>query len=298
MGFTSCTEGLAIKKRRNRNRTSEERKKQIEKKNMAASNWNFNSKRQLTSPEEATATTKKAKEAESTTTEIMEEQDTDTNEGSASIRDALMSTRMAIIPADYPDVIFTENMVSDIEDRILSCIDSLEGVEEAPTFLYRRYERGYFKLACVGEYTRGWLIKETANWKFFGRSVKVVPLSDLPQPPVYRAWIPGTKATAEKILSRLSKQNKGLNVAGWRLKNSFGTEKGFKAFFEVDPAGIEFLKTKNFLLFYGLTQIKFSLVTGNSGNADDNDKGSAVGNNSNPIKIAVDDPASNIKNNT
>lgn len=248
--------------------------------NSPISNFVFTQKRPLQSPEDPTTSTtitKKQKAEEDSEMPGTREQNDEIGDG-ITMRDALLSSKIAILPADYPNVTFTLKDVEEMEKRILIRIDEMDGAQGAPTFQYRRMERGYWKVACVGEATRAWITLEAESWTFYDRPVKVVPYGDLPKPPVFRSWIPGNVMQPEKILARLRKQNTGLSTDDWRHRGSVIAATGFKAHFEMDPASISFLKNKNWLLFFGMTLIKFTQISqtgGNTSGADSNKNNSA-----------------------
>lgn len=244
--------------------------------NSPLSNFEFTQKRALQSPEEQSASTSVSKRSKGEDkTEANGQSLLNIKEGEGMIVSKIvLTTKIAILPDGYPEASFTQNDVDEMEKNILERIDELNGSQGGPTFQYRRLERGYWKVACVGETTRAWITAEAESWKFHERPVKVVPLNDLPRPPVFRSWIPGTILTPAKILSRIRKQNVGLSVADWRHKGSVATAAGFKIYFELDPASINYLKTKNWLLFYGMMLIKFTETSqaGDSSRKADTDK--------------------------
>lgn len=189
-----------------------------------------------------------------------------------TMRDALLIERMAVLPASYPDMIFTAEETKKMEERILELIDLMDEKEEVPQFLYRRFENGYWKVACFGESCRDWLVKEISTWEFKSSRLKVIPWKDLPRPPVYKVWIPGDMQF-ERFLTRLRKQNKNLNPDKWRLLHKIKTDTGYIIILEIDFEADKFLIQKNHLLFYGMTQIKFEIKSSSDKAVEEIDQG-------------------------
>lgn len=255
--------GSDNKGRRKRSKRNKKQNVNPVQNNSPLSNFVFTQKRALQSPEEqstSTSTSKRSKAEDKTEANGQSLQNIKEKEGMI-VSDIVLTTKIAILPDGYPEASFTQIDVDEMESNILERIDDLNGSQGGPTFQYRRLERGYWKVACVGEATRAWITAEAESWKFHERPVKVVSLNDLPRPPVFRSWIPGTILTPAKILSRIQKQNVGLSVADWRHKGSVATAAGFKIYFEMDPASINYLKTKNWLLFFGMMLIKFTEIS-------------------------------------
>lgn len=244
------------KNKRNNNSAKKKKRKQKERIEKAAGEFVFGQKRALQSPGEAenSAINKKPKE------DVESEDENMDCEKKSSLRDTLLLERMAVIPEDYPNVCFKLENVKSMEDQILKQIDSLKDDQEAPTFQYRRLERGYWKVACIGESTRAWLMEVMRDWKFLDKPIRVIPLNEIPKPPVYRSWISGSVIPPDNILDRLMKQNKGLDTTEWKHKRSISTPAGFKVYLELNPASINYISERNFMLFFGMTQIKLTLI--------------------------------------
>lgn len=178
----------------------------------------------------------------------------------ATARDALLIQRVVVMPINYPDVKFSEDETKKMEKRILELIDNMNEDDEVPQFQYRRLENGYWKVACLGESCRNWLVREISTWQYMSSPLKVIPFTDLPKPPAYKIWIPGEPMQNSLVLSRLRKQNKGIVTDKWRITGNVKTELGFLLFLEIDHESDNLLKGRKFLLFFGMTQIKFELI--------------------------------------
>ena len=282
-----------IKRKRSKNRSKKKNKRLTDQSTSNA--MSFPLKRPLSSPEEgagtSTVSVKKVKSNEqlkaAATPTGRQNQQGMCQQKKPIIRDVVLLTRMAIIPFNYPECTFSEEAVTEMEKQLLQLIDDNDDETEALTFQYRRYERGFFKVACIGEFTCRWLMETTKEWKFNGIPIKVIPLKDLPKSPEYRSWISENVMPPEKILYRLGRQNKGLIIGGVKHKRSVEAQTGFLAYFELDTAAVEYIKARNYLLFFGLTQIKLTLASQSGGNTVDNGKVTAARNDDDPNKIGT-----------
>lgn len=209
--------------------------------------------------------------------EADDEQSMETEEA-ANIRDALLSKSMVIIPAKYPDVTINPEQMTELEGMLIKSIMKIPVGEEAPRFLYRRLEKGYIKLSCIGAFTRGWLLRVVSDWNFLGDRLKVIPYEDVPKEPTFRVWIPFTGMTVDDILTCLKVQNQGLRTEEWRFSGGKDYGSGGNYFFVLDSTTRKMLEQRNFLLHFGLTQVKFNLLANNGPEPSIND--SADGENS------------------
>lgn len=263
------------KKKHRGGKSSKSGDKNISKKtHESPSLFQFSQKRALTTPEERSE--EKNKKTRNNLMEIEDIDDDDIvdiedtepmNEDDestpANARDALLTKRIAIIPTNYPDVIFNQDCMLQLEREVNKKIDEMSLDEPAPCFLYRRLERGFVKLACVGDFTVDWLKSVVSDWTFAGDPMRVIPCSELPKEPVYKVWIAGDTVPLEQLLSRIEKQNKEISTTDWRHRGGRKKDEGSTLFFALDPQSISTLKTRNFLLHFGMSQIKFIELTGN-----------------------------------
>lgn len=74
---------------------------------------------------------------------------------------------------------------------------------------------------------------------------------------VYKTYISGKDYPNDIILKRIRRQNKGLKTTEWDCIKRIPTPNGTIFILRLDLQSIEYIKNRNFLLFCGMTQIKF-----------------------------------------
>ena len=120
----------------------------------------------------------------------------------------VQTIKMFVIPIDYPEGRLTTAVCDEIENFLLERIDEILDGEQAPSFQNRKRLNGYMNLACIGEFTKSWLVESLKDKSFDGKAVKVVASNELPRPPTCKLRLPGPETSHEKILRRFGLQNK------------------------------------------------------------------------------------------
>jgi hypothetical protein len=227
-------------------------------------------KRPLSTPEDHQKLNKKPKsqasrmEVDNESSELIADED----DKPANVREAIMSKKMAIVTENYPDSCFVMDDLVKIEQHITVAMKDADEAEEIPCFQYRRLERGYIKLACVGSVGLTWLTKVIEKWNSNGKTAKLIEMRNLPLEPVFKVWITGEFSEFEDVLSLMRKQNKQLSTSDWRLRGIKRQDNGTLYFIGLDPVTLEIIKNRNYLIFYGLTQVKFTLIKNNDGSKE------------------------------
>ncbi|CAG9807949.1 unnamed protein product [Chironomus riparius] len=188
-------------------------------------------------------------------------------EDKKSFRDVLQSIEVIIKPVDYPETIIDENGVVALERHLLKKIDMLKVGESAPQFHQRKLIDGHWRIKCIGQHSKEWLIKVIQFVRLKGSFLELMDVADMAQRPKCRVFVPGECSVDSLIMHRFKVQNPDFDLRSWRIlsnKRQFNNE-GRHIMVEMAEESVEALKSKNWYLAYGLTQVKFHLVVVGTG---------------------------------
>lgn len=174
---------------------------------------------------------------------------------------------IAILPFNYPENIFTEDAVYDLQTTIENLMDLLPVEDQFPRFVSSIYESGYWRVTCVDEFTVNWLISSiftTFTYLVDGvvEPMKIMSINQI-QKHVLRANIPEKPLEITKILRMIHKQNGGLDTSRWIIINENEYSEGYTVTFEVDPLSFKLIKENNFSLSFGMCRLDVTVIDEN-----------------------------------
>lgn len=174
-----------------------------------------------------------------------------------SYRQAAESTRVGIIPENFPDVTMTTSQMEKVQNDILEKILLLKEGDVKPEFAGCTFKPGFMVLACANKATAQWLgtiVGAVKPWE--GAKLKAVEESDIPRPQILVGYFPNSQEDpSEKIMGFLKTQNEGLCVENWRVLHRASEKSCAQITFSMDIKSFENIKKKNFRLSYKFGQV-------------------------------------------
>lgn len=195
-------------------------------------------------------------------------------ENCMTFSEATKCEKMAVVPERYPNEVLTEDIVMKLEDFILEQIDALVPGQSgpAPFFHHRHLVRGVWKISCKDEQTVQWLTEVVKQFEQCGTVFKVIPIEDLPRPPVYRGWFAGRIVSQAIIMNRLRIQNPEFDFSSWNLVKRTDWPKGQAVHFVMSTESANELEKKQLLLGFGVSKSPFELLTESSDDKTNDEK--------------------------
>jgi hypothetical protein len=175
--------------------------------------------------------------------------------------EAAVGIKKAIVHRLHPDVNLDQAQTDTIQEELLKAVDATPLEEAPPQFLYSKFARGVFWIACENELTKTWMIR-TVNglgelWE--GTELTAVDSKDLPKGPTVLVRILDA-SNVNTALTRLRKPNPELHTSDWSVMRRKVTEKEQTQAFSIDPDSFKALANSNFKAFWGLGRIIFRIL--------------------------------------
>ncbi|XP_053945535.1 uncharacterized protein LOC128855012 [Anastrepha ludens] len=177
-----------------------------------------------------------------------------------SYKDAACSTKLGIIPPDYPTTVWSTERLTAIQHAILEAIRKKQTGAAKPKFNSCTFRPGYIVISCGCDDTANWLkevVPKLKPWK--DAQLKIVQEADIPRPQIFVGHFPELDSpSTEDIISLLDGQNEGLNTNDWRVLNRVRKGTVVEITIAIDPISAEVIKTSNNWLNYGFgkTQLR------------------------------------------
>lgn len=164
----------------------------------------------------------------------------------------------------FPNILLNADDVMRFQNQIESLIDDMRENDKTPKFISHILENGCWRVTAADEFTLDWFKEKASAFTCLvdntSASVRVIPLNELPR---FICWgfIPGKVIESGKILSRIQKQNSGLNTSRWYISNVEQQLKQFRITFVVDPLSFDTIQENKCLLNLGMNQVKLFCCT-------------------------------------
>ena len=129
-----------------------------------------------------------------------------------------------------------------------------------PRFDRSGLAQGVYRITCADQSSLDWLKAAAPRIEpIEGHSFEVIELSQLNRLKSVRVWVPGEKSDPKTILSRLAKQNQGLDTSEWRLIQRQESDKGQLLVLGVSEVSVEKLRLMGGTAHLELSQVTFEL---------------------------------------
>lgn len=182
-------------------------------------------------------------------------------------REALSSTKMAIVPLAYPEVKLTVEQRGIIEDGLMSKFELLED-GSYPVFSGTYMDGGALIVSCSNEVTSRWLESIMENFRPLGEDFilrtglrrDVLRVTKV----FFRAPSGLLGRPTEQVLDMLEKQNRTLNVKEWRVLTTKTEPKGQSFVCVVDDVCLKAIKAADCKAHVGLWQVTLVIMAGGS----------------------------------
>ncbi|XP_054746333.1 uncharacterized protein LOC129250760 [Anastrepha obliqua] len=175
-----------------------------------------------------------------------------------SYKDAACSTKLGIIPPDYPATIWPTDKLRAIQHAILDSIRKKQTGGAKPIFNSCTFRAGYIVVSCGNDETTDWLkaaMPKLEPWK--DAQIKIVLEKDIPRPLIFTCHFPELDSTStEDILNLLDGQNSGLNVQEWRVLRRVQKGKVTELTIAIDPISAIVIKKHHYWLNYGFSTVQ------------------------------------------
>ena len=156
----------------------------------------------------------------------------------------------------------TEAEKSHIWRKLIQRIDMTPRNSQAPGPQFDRsgLVRGVFRISCTDQASLTWLREAVNRIELIeGQTYQVVEVSQLYRLHRVKVWIPGEIYEPGAILSRLAKQNQGLDTSGWKLIHRQEKDNGQLLVLGVSDESVEVLKVTAGRVHLELSQVTFEL---------------------------------------
>lgn len=176
------------------------------------------------------------------------------------INPMLDSLQVGIVPRHYPECSLTEEQGKKIQSAVLKALERVP-LGQQIKFMGSSRQPGWVKITCADKISRDWL-KHTVGMltPYEGADLKIIEGLDVPKYVVCTGFFPDDENIHEdKILCRLSSQNKGLYTQNWRVLNKVTKKKGQHLVMSIDNISARSLKTINYKPFYGFGKVTLQL---------------------------------------
>lgn len=204
--------------------------------------------------------------------------------------DVLKGNEVIVKFNNYPEALLDEKCVSALEKHLLRKIDFLKVGESAPQFHQRKLVDGMWKIKCIGQESKDWLCKVVDSVRLKGQSLHVINADELPTRPKCRVFVPGECSMDLIIMHRFKVQNADFDFASWRIvsnKRHFKFD-GRNVVIELATESVDALKSRNWYLAYGLTQVRFHIIENKTVSGGINANTDSARNESNDAQSVMD----------
>lgn len=170
--------------------------------------------------------------------------------------------RVAIVRDAYPDASLTQSNWYAIQDIICESMGKLPPEAAKPCFENMRLMQGALVVDCTNTYSKEWLRQKVATvvpWE--GAKLRLVEHSALIRPVKMSVWVPGNPTTPTVMMSRLQQQNPTIRTGDWKVYDEKKEAAGQRLILGVAQQSVPALKVLDNRPFYGLTRLKFSLLS-------------------------------------
>jgi len=179
----------------------------------------------------------------------------------AAYKEAVIGIKMAITHKHHPEVTLDKGQHEIIQAKLLTAVDGNPLGETPLQFLYSKFAQGVFWITCANKFSKDWLMWTVSGleelWE--GVELTVVDSKDLPRRPRVLVHIPDT-SDAHTVLTKLRKQNPGLNMSDWSVISRKVSKKEQTLAFSIDPDSFNTLAKSNHKAFWGLGRITFETL--------------------------------------
>ena len=172
------------------------------------------------------------------------------------------SLQVAVVFRDNLTRKMTAEEGQHVRSQIIRLIDILPvGTEtQGPQFNRSGLDQGVFKITCADQHTLTWLKESVSSIEPIEEcSFQVVKLSELYRLNKVKVWVPGVSSEPKLILSRISKQNRGLDTSEWRILHRQEKPDGQLLVLGVDDASLTALRNMGGKVHLELSRVTFEL---------------------------------------
>lgn len=161
--------------------------------------------------------------------------------------------RLAVIPSDYPNTIWTDEKLKLIQTAVLDKIIECKKGNLKPQFAGCSYKPGWLLFKCKGHNSELWVREHVPTLKpWQDAKLKVVSEEEIPKSEIFVGYFPEKPETlTSRILSLIEGQNEDLSVEFWKVLNRISKNKIEEITFAIDPSSICKLKELGYHISYG-----------------------------------------------
>ncbi|XP_044760763.1 uncharacterized protein LOC123318214 [Coccinella septempunctata] len=178
--------------------------------------------------------------------------------GYAAAVKAEKTSRVGIMPKDYPKATLEAEQLSSLEDILVE--EMCQSQERGIHFTGVHFRNGMMLVDCGSQGSAEWIMKsvpQLKSWK--GPELVVLRGDDIPKPTNITVFFPRSQEMEpEKILRLVEVQNSNLNTGAWRILNSRKEGKGTVLTIGIDPQTEETLKAGGCCLNFRFGRIPVS----------------------------------------
>ncbi|XP_070507445.1 uncharacterized protein [Chironomus tepperi] len=144
------------------------------------------------------------------------------------------------------------------QNQIENLIDDIRENEKTPKFISHVLENGSWRVTSADEFTQNWFQEKAAAFTCLvddtNVPVRIIPSNEYN---ICGCFITGKDIDTAKVLSRLNKQNKGLEISRWYIHEVNQQENQLYISFIVDPVSLSIIRENKCMLNYGMNQLHF-----------------------------------------
>lgn len=182
-------------------------------------------------------------------------------------RDQLVGSKMAVVPAAYPEVRFSEDECEKLQDRMMDLVLGDDGANVPLQFLKVYQEKGALVVTCGNPETRDWLKRVAPNLATEGEGGAEVLVGDYKDllrtaKVLLRTDRRLAKAEAKVVLAQVERQNPGISTRDWRVIGGKREDDHQTCVFAIDESSAGLLKDRGWRIYLGLSTVLLRVLSG------------------------------------
>lgn len=170
-----------------------------------------------------------------------------------SYKDAVSTTKIGVIPPDFPKTRWSDEQLRAIQQAVLGKIVELRKGVIKPSFSSCTFKPGWLVFVCRDNDTVEWLGTHVPTLKPWNDAeLKVVAEDDVPKARIVVGYFPEQAETSnEMILGLLEGQNTDLSVGYWKVLKRIIRGGIVELTISIDPISADVLQQKGHRVNYG-----------------------------------------------
>jgi hypothetical protein len=143
---------------------------------------------------------------------------------------------VGVIPVDYPNAIFTLHDIEQMEMDVRTAADL--------NFQSSTLQKGVWRVGFPDEDSKLQFLEALIQLQPRFPPFVILPFRDVPAI-IHQARIPGINLTDHQILSKISKNNNGIDTSHWRILETVREDDEMLVEFQIDAESFQMIQARN-----------------------------------------------------